>query len=136
MDTRGNDLMSQSILKLPYGQLDHRTPAIIELANLMGRSANTVSIRLNNYSSCDPQIQDSGRTGMEGGRKQCQPYWDEFDRSSLLACYQRDARTSLAGAWGRTIGVNTSRVTSPSFASLQASARPYGTLARARTLKS
>ena len=24
-------------LKLPYGQLDHRTPAIIELANLMGR---------------------------------------------------------------------------------------------------
>ena len=29
--------------------------------------------------------------------------------------------TSLASAWGRTIGVNTSRVTSPSFASLQAS---------------
>jgi len=60
----------------------------------------------------------------------------EFDRSSLLACYQRDARTSLASAWGRTIGVNTSRVTSPSFASLQASARPYGTLVRARALKS
>ena len=29
--------------------------------------------------------------------------------------------TSLASAWGKTIGVNTSRVTSPSFASLQAS---------------
>jgi len=73
-------------LKLPYGQLDHRTPAIIELANLMGRSANTVSIRLNNFSSCDPQLQESGRVGMEGGRKQCQPYWDEFDgnREELL----------------------------------------------------
>ena len=75
MDTRGNDLILNLYLKLPYGQLDHRTPAIIELANLMGRSANTFSIRLNDYSSCDPQIQDSGRTGMEGGRKQCQPYW-------------------------------------------------------------
>ena len=73
-------------LKLPYGQLDHRTPAIIELAKLMGRSANTVSIRLNNFSSCDPQLQESGRVGMEGGRKQCQPYWDEFDgnREELL----------------------------------------------------
>ena len=33
----------------------------------------------------------------------------EFDRSSLLACYQRDARTSLAGALARTIGVSTLR---------------------------
>ena len=84
-------------LKLPYGQLDHRTPAIIELAKLMGRSANTVSIRLNNYASCDPQLQESGRIGMEGGRKQCQPYWDEFDGNreellfeseKILAAYQ------------------------------------------------
>lgn len=84
-------------LKLPYGQLDHRTPAIIELAKLMGRSANTVSIRLNNFSSCDPQLQESGRVGMEGGRKQCQPYWDEFDGNreellfeseKILAAYQ------------------------------------------------
>lgn len=84
-------------LKLPYGQLDHRTPAIIELSKLMGRSANTVSIRLNNFSSCDPLIQESGRKGMEGGRKQCQPYWDEynsnreaflFESEKLLAAYQ------------------------------------------------
>ena len=88
-------------LKLPYGQLDHRTPAIIELANLMGRSANTVSIRLNNYSSCDPQIQDSGRTGMEGGRKQCQPYWDEFDgnREALLF----ESEKILAAYQGTTV---------------------------------
>ena len=73
-------------LKLPYGQLDHRTPAVIELANLLGRSVNTVSIRLNNYASCDPQLQESGRASMEGGRKQCLPYWEEFDgnREELL----------------------------------------------------
>ena len=84
-------------LKLPYGQLDHRTREVIELAELMGRSANTVSIRLNNYASCDPQLQVSGRSGMEGGRKQCQPYWDEFDGNredllfdseKILAAYQ------------------------------------------------
>ena len=84
-------------LKLPYGQLDHRTPAVIELANLMGRSANTVAIRLNNYASCDPQLRERKRSGMEGGRKQCQPFWDEFDEDreallfvseQILAAYQ------------------------------------------------
>ena len=41
----------------------------------------------------------------------------EFDRSSLLACYQRDARTSLAGVWARTNGANISRVICRSSAS-------------------
>ena len=44
----------------------------------------------------------------------------EFDRSSLLACYQRDARTSLAGALARTNGANTSRAICRSSASSQA----------------
>ena len=43
----------------------------------------------------------------------------EFDRSSLLACYQRDARISLAGAWVRTNGANISRAIFRSSASSQ-----------------
>ena len=53
--------------------------------------------------------------------------------------YQRQRQNltiSLVGVWARTIGVSTSRVTSPSSASSQASARPYGTLAKARMQKS
>lgn len=65
-------------LKLPFGKISSRTPEVIELAQLMGRTANSVALRLVNYASCDPQLQSRGIKGMVGGQKQCQPIWDEF----------------------------------------------------------
>jgi putative restriction endonuclease len=73
-------------LKLPFGKMHRGTPEIIELANLMGRSVNSVTLRLVNYASCDPYHQQRGVKGMVGGQKQCQPIWDEFanNRDALL----------------------------------------------------
>ena len=73
-------------LKLPFGKLHTRTPEIQELARLIDRSVNSVALRLVNFASCDPQLQSRGIKGMEGGKKQCQPIWDEFanDRGTLL----------------------------------------------------
>jgi putative restriction endonuclease len=73
-------------LKLPFGKMHTRTPEIIELANLMGRSVNSVTFRLVNFASCDPYHQQRGVKGMVGGQKQCQPIWDEFanNRDALL----------------------------------------------------
>ena len=73
-------------LKLPFGKMHRGTPEIIELANLMGRSVNSVTLRLVNYASCDPYHQQRGVKGMVGGLKQCQPIWDEFanNRDTLL----------------------------------------------------
>ena len=65
-------------LKLPFGKMHTRTPEIVELANLIGRTSNSIAIRLTNFAACDPYHQNRGVKGMEGGRKQCQPIWDEF----------------------------------------------------------
>jgi putative restriction endonuclease len=65
-------------LKLPFGKMHSRTPEIVELANLIGRTSNSIAIRLTNFAACDPYHQNRGVKGMEGGRKQCQPIWDEF----------------------------------------------------------
>jgi putative restriction endonuclease len=65
-------------LKLPFGKMHRRTPEIIGLANLMGRTVNSVTLRLVNFASCDPYHQNRGIKGMIGGLKQCQPIWDEF----------------------------------------------------------
>lgn len=64
--------------KLPYGQLDHRNDAVIELANIMGRTNNSVAMRLNNFASCDPIHIARGISSLGDHKKQCQPYWDEF----------------------------------------------------------
>ena len=68
-------------LKLPFGKMHTRTPEIAELAALMGRSVNSVTLRLVNFASCDPYHQSRGVKGMVGGLKQCQPIWDEFSNS-------------------------------------------------------
>lgn len=73
-------------LKLPFGKLHSRTPEIIELANITGRSANSIAIRLSNFAACDPYHKGRGVKGMVGGLKQCQPIWDEFflNKESLV----------------------------------------------------
>jgi putative restriction endonuclease len=73
-------------LKLPFGKMHTRTPEIIELATLMGRSVNSITLRLVNFASCDPFHRQRGIKGMVGGLKQCQPIWDEFagNREALV----------------------------------------------------
>lgn len=65
-------------LKLPFGKMHTRTPEIIELSKIIGRTVNSVTIRLTNFAACDPFHQNRGVKGMVGGIKQCQPIWDEF----------------------------------------------------------
>lgn len=65
-------------LKLPYGKLHSRTPQVQELAVLLGRTANSIALRLVNFAACDPYHVNRGAKGMVGGISQCQPIWDEF----------------------------------------------------------
>ncbi len=64
--------------QLPFGRLNHTTKEVIDLAHLIGRSENSVAIRLSNFASCDPYIINSGRHGMVGGISICRPIWDEY----------------------------------------------------------
>ncbi|RYY43817.1 MAG: HNH endonuclease [Chitinophagaceae bacterium] len=65
-------------LKLPFGKLHSRTPEIVHLAGIIGRTPNSVAMRLNNYASVDPYHQQRGIVGLGGGKKQVEPIWQEF----------------------------------------------------------
>ncbi len=65
-------------LRLPFGKLHHRTPEIIHLAELVGRTPSAMSMRLSNFASVDPYHQQRGIRGLTGGINQVQPIWDEF----------------------------------------------------------
>ena len=64
--------------RLPFGRLNRSTPEVMELANLIGRTNNSIALRLVNFAACDPVIIESGRTGMPGGLSICKPIWDEY----------------------------------------------------------
>lgn len=65
-------------LKLPFGKLHSRTPEIIHLANIIGRTAGSIAMRLNNFASVDPFHHQRGIKGLIGGKKQVEPIWNEF----------------------------------------------------------
>lgn len=72
--------------KIPFMKFRTSTPAVKELAAIMGRTVSSVTLRLTNFASCDPNLQRKGIKGMNAHIKQCQPYWDEFanDRDNLI----------------------------------------------------
>jgi putative restriction endonuclease len=45
---------------------------------LIGRTPNSIAFRLTNFAAVDPYHQARGVKGMDGGKRQCQPIWDEF----------------------------------------------------------
>lgn len=65
-------------LKIPFGKTHSTNKDIIHLANLVGRTSNSIALRLANFASVDPVLQARGIKGMDGGRKIVQPIWDEF----------------------------------------------------------
>lgn len=90
--TREELILTLSVyFQLPFGRLNHTTPEVKELAKVIGRTDNSVALRLVNFAACDPYIISSGRTGMPGGLSVCQPIWDEYtdDRERLFCEAQR-----------------------------------------------
>ena len=73
-------------LRLPFGKMHHRTPEIIELAQLLGRTPSSIAMRLTNFAHIDPFHQDRGVKGLKGGKKQCQPIFEKYinDRDNLM----------------------------------------------------
>ncbi|MBS9403507.1 hypothetical protein KG088_07685 [Halomonas sp. TRM85114] len=56
--------------RLTFGQLHHGRPEVIELAKHLGRSANSVAMKLSNYASLDPEVLVLGKKGLSGASKQ------------------------------------------------------------------
>jgi putative restriction endonuclease len=66
--------------KLPFGQLDHRTPIIKEVADKMGRTASSLSMKLCNFASLDPIQKARGIKGLSGTTKADLVIWNEFHK--------------------------------------------------------
>jgi putative restriction endonuclease len=65
-------------LQLNYGQLHARNPKIKELGTWIGRTANSVALKLCNLASLDPAVLASGRKGMDGASKVDKAVWQEL----------------------------------------------------------
>ncbi|TDB59132.1 HNH endonuclease [Arundinibacter roseus] len=78
-------------LKLPFGKMHKGNPEVIELSQLMGRrTPDSVAMRLTNFASVDPYHQQRGVKGMDGGRRQVEPIWNEFIHNQENLVYESE----------------------------------------------
>jgi putative restriction endonuclease len=78
--TRAEHILAFNLYcKIPFGRQHSRAPEIIELARLLGRSANSVALKLNNFSRLDPELQARGIRGMAHGAKGEIEVWRDFE---------------------------------------------------------
>lgn len=69
----------------PYNKRTRTNPEIIELAKLIGRTPASVVLRMANYLCFDIEEQKLGHKGMDGGTRQCKPFWEKYaDNRELL----------------------------------------------------
>ncbi|MBI2925427.1 MAG: HNH endonuclease [Verrucomicrobia bacterium] len=84
--------------KLPFGQLHHRNPVIIALAEKLGRTPSSVAMKLCNFASLDPVQQARGISGLSGASAGDRQVWEEFHKDwERLAFESEQRRAALAG---------------------------------------
>lgn len=64
--------------KLPFGKMHKATPEIIKFAELIGRTPSSIALKLGNFASFDPTLQERGIKGASNASKLDKQIWDEF----------------------------------------------------------
>jgi len=65
--------------KLRFGQCHGRNPSVIALAKVLGRSPNSVAMKLCNFASFDPAHQRRGVAGLGNASRADKEIWAEFN---------------------------------------------------------
>ncbi len=78
--------------KLSFGQLHHRTPIIIEVAQKLGRTPSSLAMKLVNFASLDPDLQARGIKGLQGASRADREIWQEFHEKWDELGYESEAK--------------------------------------------
>jgi predicted restriction endonuclease len=84
--------------KLPFGQLHARSPRVVGLAKVLGRTPGSVAMKLVNFAALDPTHQQRGVSGLANTSKADRQVWDEFNGNwAELAAESEKALLALTG---------------------------------------
>ncbi len=87
--------------QIPFGSIHSGNPRIVDLADMLGRSPHSISLRLSNYASHDPALRARGVRGMTGGGKEVAAIWAEFAHDPEALAFESES--ILASRLGRPL---------------------------------
>lgn len=83
--------------QIPFGRLHARNPAIVKMADRMGRTPSSLAMKLVNFASLDPMIVQSGRRGLSNVSEGDRAAWAAFDAHRGEAVESVEAFLEAAG---------------------------------------
>lgn len=84
--------------RLTFGQLHRERPEVIRLAELMGRTPNSVAMKLSNFASLDPEVMALGKKGLSGASQQDRSLWQRFLAEPEAIARECEEAWSVLGA--------------------------------------
>ncbi len=67
--------------QLPFGKMHSKNPEVISLSGKISRSPSAVAMKLVNFASLDPEIVESGRSGLGNASALDRKVWDRFQNN-------------------------------------------------------
>ena len=64
--------------RMPFGRLHAKNPEIVRIANAIDRTPSALAMKLVNIASLDPEITDTGRSGLKNASANDRAMWDEM----------------------------------------------------------
>lgn len=92
--------------KTPFSKINASYKPVKELAPLIGRSNNSLAMKLANFARLDPALQARGIKGLKGGSKGEAEIWNEFNNNWEELAFESEK--ILAGYNGKSIEVSAS----------------------------
>ena len=65
--------------KIPFQKASSTNPDIIKIAKIIGRSPNSVKMKIGNFGSFDPELKKKGIVGLANASALDKEIWDEFN---------------------------------------------------------
>lgn len=76
--------------KIPFNRVSSNHPEIIRIAKVIGRSPNSVKMKIGNFGSFDPELKKRGIVGLGNTSKLDENIWNEFNNNWEKLAYESE----------------------------------------------
>jgi putative restriction endonuclease len=76
--------------KIPFNRVSSNHPDIIRIAKVIGRTPNSIKMKIGNFGSLDPELKKRGIVGLANTSKMDRDVWDEFHSDWSTLSYESE----------------------------------------------
>ena len=76
--------------KIPFNRVSSNHPDIIKIAKIIGRTPNSVKMKIGNFGSFDPELKKRGIVGLGNTSKMDEIVWNEFNSDWNNLAYESE----------------------------------------------